>query len=55
MEIIKKFSQQSVNPSRDQIFNKLGKSFNQNNAISIIQNLCNEGYMYENDGQYYLN
>jgi len=37
------------------ITNDLGKNVNLNNAYEIINSLCNDGYMYENDGIFYLN
>jgi hypothetical protein len=55
MSIIQKFGNQSINPTKDMIFKDLGKNLNVNNTLGVINSLCGGGYIYENDGLYYLN
>jgi len=54
MSILRKFSGQNINPTKDMIMSNL-KGVNTNNLMGSINTLCSDGYIYENDGHFYLN
>jgi len=55
MNVMNKFNNQNVHPTREMIVKELGRNVNLNNVYGSINNLCSDGYMYENDGQFIIN